>query len=139
MKKKIIIGLIIVALILGIGMIVGLNYKNIIEKRNQQHYAKIMENIQPEIDAYVRLTHYYCNPDRGENSGTGVFTDETLINQRGMDKELLLDVDGESYCKVRIEVRCVALNEFAWDTYLKCKDYEDTNYSNWEERGKNGN
>ena len=56
-----------------------------------------------------------------------------------MDKELLLDVDDKSYCKVRVEVKCVSVNEFAWDTYLKCKDYEDVNYSNWEERGKNGN
>ena len=52
-----------------------------------------------------------------------------------MDKELLLDVDDKSYCKVRVEVKCVSVNEFAWDTYLKCKDYEDVNYSNWEERG----
>jgi len=137
MKNRIIISIIIISII--IGSLVGLNYKNIIEKRNQQHYSKIMENIQPEIDAYVRLTNFYCNPERGENSGTMVYTDEALINQRGMDKELLLDVDGESYCKVRVEVRCVAENEFAWDTYLKCKDYEDKNYSNWEERGKNEN
>lgn len=134
MKKKIIISFVILLVILGVGVIVGFNYKNKINERNQEHYANIMKNIQPEIETYIKLTKFYCNPDRGENTGTTVYTDETLINQRGMDKELLLDVDGKSYCKVRVEVKCVAVNEFAWDTYLKCKDYEDINYSNWEER-----
>ena len=134
MKKKLIISLIIVAIVLSVATIIGLNYKSIIKKRNQEHYAKIMENIQLEIETYIKLTKFYCNPERGENTGTTVYTDETLVNQRGMDKELLLDVDGKSYCKVRVEVKCVAVNEFAWDTYLKCKNYEDVNYSNWEER-----
>ncbi|MBQ2873178.1 MAG: hypothetical protein IJE89_04200 [Bacilli bacterium] len=136
MKKKLIIVIALLIVVSISSIVIGINYKNKINKRNQLHYAKIKENIQPEIDAYVKLTKYYCNPSRGENSGITVYTDETLINQRGMDKELLLDVDGKSYCKVRVEVRCVAENEFAWNTYLKCKDYEDVNYSNWEERGK---
>lgn len=134
MKKKIIIVIILVLIIVGIGVVIVLNYKNAIKKRNQKRYAEIKEDIQSDIAAYVRLTSHYCNPSRGENSGVAVYTDETLIYQRGMDKELLLDVDGESYCKVRVEVRCVDENEFAWDTYLKCKDYEDENYSNWETR-----
>lgn len=136
MKKKLFIGVMIVAFVLIIVIVLGLCYKNIINERNELHYLKIKEDIQPDIAAYVRLTSFYCNPDRGENSGTMVYTDEALVNQRGMDKDLLLDVDGESYCKVRVEVMCVAENEFDWDTYLKCKDYEDENYSNWEERGK---
>ena len=137
MKKKLIIGITILIVVMISGIIFGLNYKNIIEERKLRHYAKIKENIQPDIAAYVKLTEYYCNPGRGENSGITVYTDEILINQRGMNKDLLLDIDGKSYCKVRVEVRCVAENEFAWDTYLKCKDYEDENYGNWEERGKN--
>ena len=133
MKKKIIIALIIVAIVLSVGTIIGLNYKSTIKKINQEHYAKIMENIQPEIETYIKLTKFYCNPERGENTGTTVYTDETLVNQRGMDKELLLDVDGKSYCKVRVEVMCVAENELDTDVYIKCKNYEDENYSNWEE------
>ena len=42
MKMKLIIALIIVAIVLSIGTIIGLNYKSIIKKRNQEHYAKIM-------------------------------------------------------------------------------------------------
>lgn len=137
MKKKKIIILITILIITCIGLILGLNYKKTIKERNLQHYAKIKEAIQPDIAAYIRLRLPYCNPSRGENSAVSVYTDETLIYQRGMDKKLLLDVDGKSYCKVRIEVRCVAENEHDWDTYLSCKDYEDENYSNWEERGRN--
>lgn len=131
--------LIILLVIIVLGVMMGLNYKNMINERNQKHYAKIKENIQPDIAAYVRLRSPYCNPSRGENSAVVTYTDETLVYQRGMDKELLLDVDGKSYCKVRVEVRCVAENEHDWDTYIKCKDYEDVNYSNWEERGRNEN
>lgn len=98
MKMKIIICGIIILIIIVSGTIIGFNYKNKIKERDQKRYAEIKENIQPEIDAYVRLTNYYCNPERGENSGTRVY------------------------------------NEFDWVTYLKCKDYEDTNYSNWENR-----
>jgi len=132
MKKLNIVGIVLLLLFLGAFGVVGLNYKGLLNERNQRYYEKIKENIQPEIEAYVRLTHYYCNPDRGENTATTIYTDDTLIYQRGMDRKLLLDVDGESYCKVRVEVKCVAVNEFAWDTYLKCNDYEDYEYSHWD-------
>jgi hypothetical protein len=85
---------------------------------------KLKKNIQPDIAAYVRLRSPYCNPERGENSAIVTHTDQTLIYQRGMNKELLLDTDGKSYRKVRVEVRCVAENKHEWDTYLKCKNYE---------------
>ena len=126
MKKRIVIGTIIL-IVLCIGIIIWSNYKNIISKINQRHYDEIKENIQPDIEAYVRLTSYYCDPVNSENTAVMVITDETLIYQRGMDKELLLDIDRESYCKVRVEVRCVSKNKFDWDTYIKCKGYEDEN------------
>ena len=128
MKKKLII--ITVSIILIVLLLIGINYKRIINIRNQKHYAKIKENIDPEIEAYLRLSHPYCSP----SNGVTTFKDETLVYQRGMDKELLLDVDGKSYCKVRIEVRCVEENKHEWNTYLKCKDYEDEHYRNWETR-----
>lgn len=139
MKKKIIIILITVLFLVGtgIGIVVGLKNKKELEERNQERYAEIKEDIQEDIAGYVRVRRPYCSVERGENLNA-IYTDETLVNQRGMDKEKLLDVDGESYCKVRIEVSCVGENEHTWNTYLKCKDYEDENYSNWEKRGING-
>ena len=139
MKKKIIISLIIVIVILVIGTIIGLNCKNKIDERNQLHYEKMKERIQPEIDRYVRIMHHYCDPSRGENSGIAIYNDERLTKHAGMDKELLLDADGKTYCKVKVEVECVGVNQFQWDTYLKCKYFEGNIDSKLEERGKNGN
>ena len=135
MKKKIIISLIIVIVILRIGTIIGLNYKNKFDERNKLHYEQMKENIQPEVDRYVRVKHYYCNPERGENSNTAIYNGERLVNHGGMDKELLLDVDGESYCDVKVEVKCVGINQFQWDTYLKCKYFEGNIDSKLEEQG----
>ena len=135
MKKKIIISFIIVIVILIIWTILGLNYKNKFDKRSQLHYDKMKENIQPEVDRYVRVKHHYCNPERGENSGTANYNREILVNHGGMDKELLLDVDGESYCDIKVEVKCVGVNLFQWDTYLKCKYFEGNIDSKLEERG----
>lgn len=134
-KKKIIISLIIVIVVLVFGIIIGLSYKYKIDERNQLHYEKLKENIQPEIDRYVRVLHRYCNPERGENSNTANYNGERLVNHGGMDKELLLDVDGESYCDVKVKVKCVDVNEFQWDTYLKCKYFEGNIDSKLEKRG----
>lgn len=136
MKKKLIISLIVLLIIICVGIIIGLNYKNIVYNKNQKRYQEIKEDIQDDIAGYLRVAAPYCSPD---SSAQLTITDETLINQRGMDKEELLDVDGESYCKVRVETRCVLENKHEWDTYLSCKDYEDENYSNWEERGRKDN
>lgn len=121
--------------ILGIGTIIGLDYKHKIEERNKLHYAKLKENIQPEVDRYVRIMHHYCDPIRGENIGIAIYKDERLTKHAGMDKELLLDVDGKTYCKVKVEVECVGVNQFQWDTYLKCKYFEGIIDSKLEERG----
>ena len=135
MKKRIIISFIIVVVILIIGTIIGLNYKNKFDERNQLHYDKMKENILPEVDRYVRIMHHYCDPSRGENGGTSIYNDERLSKYAGMDKELLLDVDGKTYCKVKVEVECVGVNQFQWDTYLKCNYFEGIIDSKLEERG----
>lgn len=128
MKKKIII--LIIVIFIALGLIIGLNlYKNY---SNNKRYEEIEFNIKDDVMDYLRITAPYC-----EVGANFVITDETLINIRGVDKDKFLDVDGKSYCKARIEVMCVKDNEWGWDTYLKCKDYEDENYSYDEERGIN--
>lgn len=138
MKKKIVIIIMAVLILIGIsiGIAIGLKHKKEIEERNQKRYAEIKEDIQEDIAGYVRVRDPYCSVERGENLNS-IYTDESLVYQRGMDKEKLLDVDGKSYCKVRVEVNCVGENEHTWDTYLKCKDYEDEEYSNWDGRNNN--
>lgn len=125
MKKKIIISIIAALIILTILVLVGINYK---KYSNNKRYEEIEFDIKDDVMNYLRITAPYC-----EMGSSFVITDETLIDVRGVDKNKFLDVDGKSYCKARIEVMCVGENEWGWDTYLKCKDYEDKKYSNWEE------
>ena len=127
-KKNIILFIIIVILI-GLCIIL-LKYKNIISIMNQKRYDEIRMDIKEEATEYLKISHPYCSP------GSGDFTikEESLLYQWGMDKETLLDIDKESYCKVRVEATCVSVNKLDLDVYLSCKDYEDENYSNWEYR-----
>ena len=57
-------------------------------------------------------------------------------NASRADYDISVFVD-EKIDKTRIKVKCVANNELDTDVYIKCKDYEDENYSNWEEREQN--
>ena len=130
MKKKIIIALIIVAIVLSVGIVAGLSYK---KYSNNKRYETIKTEIEEEAKSYLKVSHPYCTP----GSASFTMNEDTLLVQWAMDKKKLLDVDGKSYCKVRVEVVCIAENELDTDVYIKCKDYEDENYSNWEEREQN--
>lgn len=125
-NKLIIITSLIIIIFLSLFIVIPIYKKH----SNDKRYNQIKKDIQEDIASYLRISHPYCT----KGTGDFVITDETLIYQRGMDKEKLLDIDNKSYCKVRIEVKCVEENKLNWDTYLSCKDYEDINYSNWETR-----
>ena len=124
-KKLIIITLFIVILVVGI--IVGLSYK---KYSNNKRYETIKTEIEEEAKRYLKVSHPYCTPGNANYT----INEDALLVQWAMDKKKLLDVDGKSYCKTRIEVMCEAENELDVDVYIKCKAYEDENYSNWEER-----
>jgi len=124
MKKKWFCLIVVILIIIGLAVGFSL-YK---EYSNKKRYEEIKSSIQGEIKRYLEFSNPYCS----SSSGRFVITDETLLYQRGMDKQLLLDVDGKSYCKVRVEVSCVFENKLAWDTYLSCNDYEDIRYNNLE-------
>ena len=126
MKKKLIIVAVFV-IILVIGIIAGLNYK---KYSNNKRYETIKMEIEEETKRYLKVSHPYCTP----GSASFTINENALLVQWAMDKKKLLDIDGKSYCKTRIEVTCVATNELDTEVYIKCKDYEDINYSNWEER-----
>lgn len=126
MKKKLIIVAVFIV-ILVITIVAGLNYK---KYSHNKRYETIKTEIEEEAKRYLKVSHPYCTP--GNASYT--INEDALLVQWAMDKKKLLDIDGKSYCKVRVEVMCVAENELDTDVYIKCKDYEDKNYSNWEER-----
>ena len=126
MKKKLII-VAVVIVILTIGIVAGLSYK---KYSKSKRYETIKIEIEEEAKRYLKVSHPHCTP----GSASFTINENTLLVQWAMDKKKLLDVDGKSYCKTRIEVLCVAENELDMDVYIKCNDYEDENYSNWEER-----
>ena len=126
MKKKIIVSASFMV-ILTIGIVAGLSYK---KYSNNKHYETIKMEIEEEAKRYLKVSYPYCTP----GSASFTMNEETLLVQWAMDKKKLLDIDGKSYCKTKIEVMCVTENELDMDVYIKCKDYEDENYSNWEER-----
>lgn len=126
-KKKLIFILVFVLLLLTSGIIGGLKYKKYL---NIKRYEVIKEELTEEATKYLKISNPYCTP--GDANYT--ITEETLLVQWAMDKNKLLDIDKKSYCMARIEVMCVDENKLDTDVYLKCKDYEDENYSNWEER-----
>lgn len=124
MKKKIII-VSIFLIILIIGTIGGLNYK---KYTTNDRYEEMKKELDEVTTKYIKRFYPYCEP------GTRNLTikEDTLLYHWGVDKNILLDVDEKSYCNVRIEVSCVAENEYSNNVYLKCMDYEDEKYGNWE-------
>lgn len=93
--------------------------------KKEIYYQELKDNIQSEIAQYIKIHSPYCSV--GSSSST--IDEEILMVQAGIDKKKFLDVDGKSYCKVKVNIRCVAENEHDFDTYLKCKDYVDKGYN----------
>lgn len=119
MKKKIII--IFIAFLL---IVLGIIWKFAVDYQKQNYYQELKNSIQEDISNYIKISSPYCLV--GSSSST--IDEEILMVQAGIDKKKFLDVDGKSYCKVKVNIRCIAENEHEWDTYLKCKDYEDEGY-----------
>ena len=95
------------------------------ENKEKNYYQELKDSIQEDIRNYIKISSPYCSA----GSATSSIDEEILIVQAGIDKNKFLDIDGKSYCKVKVNIRCVAENEHDFDTYIKCKDYEDEEYS----------
>lgn len=93
--------------------------------KEKNYYQELKDGIQEDISKYIKINGPYCSV----GSASYTIDEEILMVQAGIDKKKFLDIDGKSYCKVKVNVRCVAENEHEWDTYLKCKDYEDEGYN----------
>lgn len=93
--------------------------------KKEIYYQELKDNIQDDISRYIKISSPYCSV----GSGSSTIDEEILMVQAGIDKKKFLDVDGKSYCKVKVNIRCIAENEHDFDTYLKCKDYEDEGYN----------
>lgn len=116
MKKKIIIILVLISSIL---IIFKINNHN----KEINRYKEIKENVKKEAIAYLSLT-------QSINKTKEIYLyEDDIVNpiHRGADKNIILDIDNKSYCKVSIKG---FVNNNKWDAYvyLKCKKYEDKLY-----------
>lgn len=99
-------------------------FKNIHDNKIKR-YEEIKENVKKEAITYLTLmqsTKYVKEK---------YLYEDDIVNpsKRGASKNIILDVDGISYCKVAIKGY---VKDDTWDAnvYLKCKEYEDKSYEN---------
>lgn len=123
MKKKVIKILCVLLVLLIIGLSLIFIYKRYIINKI---YNEMKENLDIVVNDYIKVSQPYCSV----SSGDTIINERTLVNQAGMDKNIILDIDKESYCKVRVRISCIEENTYNWQIYLKCLNYEDKNYNN---------
>lgn len=120
MKKRILTVLICLILISGI------TWKVVSDNKKQNYYVKLKENMQGDIERVLYVIYPHCEVGK---ANYGILFEAEQNDYYGVDKKKLLDIDGESYCKVRAKARCISEGKLEWDTYIKCNDYEDDGYS----------
>jgi hypothetical protein len=72
-----------------------------------------------------------CANSDSTTSYKNIITSSYLIQQGYIKKEIMLDVDGKSYCKANANTDCKD-GKIVYDIYLNCKDYVDEGYVDWK-------
>lgn len=146
MKKKtlIILSIILIIVICSIiGFILYENYKINLEKKAQERYVEIKENVKHAVEWNIGAVYPGCSISKEfkETDSPGSFYNSSfLINNGYIKKSELLDIDNESYCDVYVDINTYYEDpldhqhncEIFYKIYLKCKDYEEKGYINWE-------
>ncbi len=131
--KKIIIITIISLISLTVLLLVAYNYIETKKEKqlaqNNIRYEQIKKDVNKEMERYYYIVFPTCDPEDTATQKVSMFT---LVNTAGMDKEKFLDVDGENYCDTITYAACVEKNKWEFKTYIKCKDYEESEAFNWE-------
>lgn len=149
MKKKIIIFGFIV-LIITLAIIFGFQkyytqLKNDDKKSNDyKRYLEIKESTKKAVEWNIRAQYPNCsitsNFDKKNNAVSSQYNSSFLINNGYIKQDELLDVDGENYCDVYVVIQMNSENlldnskkcSVAYKIYLKCSEYKDKEYINWE-------
>lgn len=101
------------------------NKDNIEDKR----YEEIKKDFEDGLKWKIKAT--YPNGCFEEDYHIGTTTSSYLINQGYIKKEILLDVDGKSYCKANAKTSCKD-GEIVYNIYLKCNNYVTDGYEDWK-------
>lgn len=58
---------------------------------------------------------------------------QRIVYNGETDKGKILDIDGKSYCKAYIKIKCVEIGKWTWNIAISYKDYTDKEYIDWAE------
>ena len=139
MRKKIIIVLVIILIV---GSIVGLIYKNKIEEQKKEEqeiketrYQEIKNSVKDAVLWNLGAAYPKCTINKEvKGNEYSHYNSSYLINNGYIDKKDLLDIDGKSYCDVYVKLykddsgdKC----EVSYKMFLNCEDYKEKGYVNW--------
>jgi len=91
----------------------------------EDRYEEIIKDFEEGLLWHLNASYPNC-----QEGSSGIITSSFLISNGYIKKEILLDVDKESYCKVNAKRACVN-GENTYKIYLKCKDYVSDGYVDW--------
>lgn len=147
MKKKIII-IIAIGLVIILAIALGILKHNKELKgkgnNNDKRYLEIKESTKKAVEWNIKAMYPNCpitdTFDENSNKSGTHYNSSFLISNGYMKKEELLDVDENNYCDVYVVIQTSYEDSqdhqnncsTAYKIYLKCKDYEDKGYMNWE-------
>ncbi len=142
-KQKNIFKIIIVLVIIMLFILGFILWKNDQESKIQKRYLEIKENVKNAVERNIRASYPGCSISKEfpkTKSFTSYYNSSFLINNGYIQKSELLDIDNESYCDVYVGLLSSYENpldhqhncKVYYKIYLKCKNYEDKGYINWE-------
>ena len=149
MNKKIIIFIFLILTIIAV-VVFGI-HRHIVDvkstkENNDKRYFEIKESAKKAVEWNIKAMYPNCpitdtfDDSKNANSGGRYYNSSLLISNGYINKHELLDVDGESYCDVYVVIKAYFEDQqdhqkncsTAYKIYLKCKNYEDKGYINWE-------
>lgn len=119
--KKMLFIIPMVMIIIGAIILICVEYN-----RRLHFYDNLKDNMQNDIERVLYLLYPHCQVG---SANPGLLLEESQNNYYGIDNKKLLDIDGKSYCKIKVKTKCVEDSKLNWETYIKCKDYEDKGFN----------
>ena len=131
MKKTHII--IFIFLLIAIIILLSINYKNKIKEQKQleyeeKYYANIINKFENALDINLKMTYPKVNCESKPNEK---IKGSILISSGNLEKDDLLDIDGESYCHIYADTFLTEDCKLDYKTYMKCKNYKTEGFVDW--------
>lgn len=142
-KIKFIIIPLIILLIIFLSFILLNRYNKAKEKRlNENRYNEIRKSVEKAVKWNIGAMYPNCEISDGFKDLSGThYNSSFLINNGYIKKEELLDIDNKSYCDVYVDIGTEYKDKLDhqrdckiyYKIYLKCNEFADKGYINWDE------